>query len=80
MGHHMLQDGKYTFEDKRNWVEYNERLVKRGEFYISLDFIENWDNELVKLNRNKIGRQFEYPHSFIFFSGIIHEIFHLPYT
>lgn len=75
----MLQDRKYTFEDKRNWVEYNEKLVKRGEFYISLDFIEDWENELEKLNRHKIGRPFEYPHSFIYFSAIIHEIFYLPY-
>lgn len=75
----MLQDGKYTFEDKRNWVEYNEKLVMRGEFYISLDFIESWNNELKILNQNKIGRPFEYPLSFIYFAAVIHEIFHLPY-
>jgi len=25
--------------DKRNWKEYNEKLVARGEAYISLDLI-----------------------------------------
>ena len=75
----MLQDGKTCFKDKRNWVEYNERLVERGEFYIALDFIECWDDELETLNVNKGGRPFEYPPSFIQFSAVVHEIFHLPY-
>jgi hypothetical protein len=24
-----------TYEDKRNWPEYNEQLVRRGWFYLS---------------------------------------------
>jgi len=31
-------------KDKRNWR--NEKLVARGEAYISLDFIETWDKDL----------------------------------
>ena len=34
------------YEDRRNWREYNEKLVKRGEMYISLDFVESWRKEL----------------------------------
>lgn len=30
-----------TYEDKRDWREYNERLVKRGWFYLSTDFVKN---------------------------------------
>jgi len=26
---------------RRNWKEYDEKLVRRGELYISLDFLEN---------------------------------------
>jgi hypothetical protein len=26
------------YQDKRNWKEYNEKLVRRGEFYLSLEF------------------------------------------
>jgi len=43
------------YKDKRNWREYNEKLVARGEAYISLDFIETWDKDLEKLNRGKVG-------------------------
>ncbi|MEM2259201.1 MAG: IS5/IS1182 family transposase, partial [Candidatus Thermoplasmatota archaeon] len=35
---------------ERNWKEYNEQLVRRGEFYISLDFMETWDEELEEMN------------------------------
>jgi hypothetical protein len=34
---------------QRNWKEYNEKLVKRGEFYLSLDFVESWDEEFEEL-------------------------------
>ena len=44
-----------TYEDKRDWREYNERLVKRGWFYLSTDFVKNWDYELKKMNKSKNG-------------------------
>ncbi len=75
----MPWDGITKYKDIRNWVEYNERLVKRGEFYITLDFIKHWDQELEKLNFKKNGRPYEYPNSFMQFSALVHEIFHLPY-
>ena len=37
------------YKDKQNWREYNEKLVARGEAYISLDFIETQDKDLEKL-------------------------------
>ncbi len=49
------------YEDKRNWKEYNEKLVKRGELYLSLEFLETWRTELEKMNADKIGRPFSYP-------------------
>ncbi|MCK5560416.1 MAG: IS5 family transposase [Thermoplasmata archaeon] len=79
MGCSMPWDGIKKYKDIRNWVEYNERLVKRGEFYITLDFIKHWDQELEKLNFKKNGRPYEYPNSFMQFSALVHEIFHLPY-
>ncbi|HEX17540.1 MAG TPA: IS5/IS1182 family transposase, partial [Thermoplasmatales archaeon] len=29
---------------RRNWKEYNDKLVRRGEVYISLDFLDSWDD------------------------------------
>jgi hypothetical protein len=28
-------------KDRRGWVEYNEKLVRRGELYLSFDFLDN---------------------------------------
>ena len=63
----------------RNWSEYNERLVRRGEMYADLDFVENWDKEIEEQNAGKIGRPYTYPETFIKFSAIIYELFNLPY-
>ena len=38
-----------TFEDKRGWKEYNETLVRGGELYLSLGFLDSWDDELAEI-------------------------------
>jgi len=63
---------------RRNWKDYNEKLVRRGEVYISLDFLDSWDDELAKMNKGKVGRPFVYPQTFIYFSAFIYIAF-LPY-
>jgi hypothetical protein len=63
----------------RNWQEYNESLVKRGEMYLTFGFLESWERDLEKLNRGKLGRRFAYPWSFIELLMMIHVIFRLPY-
>jgi len=67
------------FEDKRNWKEYNEGMVRRGELYLSLDFLENWDNELDKMNKGKKGAPFAYPEQFVNYMAFVYSIFHIPY-
>ena len=67
------------YKDKRNWREYNEKLVRRGWFYLSTGFLEHWDKELEEMNLGKNGRPFKYPESFIQFSGLMYTFFHLPY-
>jgi hypothetical protein len=63
---------------QRNWREYNEKLVRRGEFYISLDFLENWDEEIEEMNRGKVGRPFKFPETFLRFLTFLHTAF-LPF-
>jgi hypothetical protein len=60
------------YEDKRNWKETNQRLIKRGEFYINPAFIETWLAEIKELNQNKIGQPYLYPSSLIRFLAILH--------
>ena len=62
-----------------NWRNYNESLVKRGEVLLDFDVIDNWNTELEKMNKNKKGRKFVYPDSFIKVLGYMRIYFHLPY-
>lgn len=66
-------------DQKRDWRKYNERLVKRGEFYLSPDFLESWDDELERMNEGKVGAPYRFPESFVQFAALWHEFFHLPY-
>ena len=47
--------------------------------YLSLDFVENWDNELEEMNNNKKGRPYEFPEQFIKFMASVYIIFGMPY-
>lgn len=67
------------YKDKRNWREYNERLVKRGEMYLSLDFLESWEKDVDGLNSGKVGAPFEYPESLMTFLGFIHVMLRVNY-
>jgi hypothetical protein len=49
----------------RNWKEYNEELVRRGTFYLGLEWVKNWNKELAEMNENKVGRPFKFPESLI---------------
>jgi len=59
------------YEDKRNWKEYNEHLIKRGEFYINPRFLDGWLDELKEMNFRKVGQPYTYPDSMIDFLGVL---------
>jgi hypothetical protein len=63
----------------RNWKEYNERLVQRGEILLAVESLKGWKEELKGMNFKKNGRPFLYPHSLILFLGILRVVFSLPY-
>ena len=56
---------KRNGKDNRNWKQYNEQLVVRGEFYLDFRFVRNWNKELREMNKGKRGGQYRYPDSFI---------------
>jgi hypothetical protein len=64
--------------DNRDWPEYNEQLVKRGEYLLDLDWVESWDEELEEMNRNKVGPPYRYPDSLIKIQAIWHT-HNIPY-
>lgn len=68
-----------SMERSRDWRKYNESLVKRGELYLTLSFLKNWDRDLEQINRGKLGRKFDSPWAFIEFLMLVHVIFGLPY-
>ncbi len=62
---------KSKYIDKRNWKEYHKELILQGEFFFDLEFLENWDRELIKMNKSKKGCPYKYPNSlFIWLSPI----------
>lgn len=63
----------------RNWKNYNESLVRRGEILLDFHIVDNWNHELEEMNKNKEGRKFVYPESFIMLLGYMRTYFHLPY-
>lgn len=62
-----------THIDNRDWPIYNEQLVIRGEYFLALDWVQNWDGELQDMNRDKIGHPFEFPDSLIRIQSIWHD-------
>ncbi len=58
--------------DNRNWKEYNEELVKRGEFYIRPIFLAKWNSEIKQMNAGKVGQPYLYPKSMIESLAILH--------
>ncbi|CAN5758695.1 IS5-like element IS903B family transposase [soil metagenome] len=62
-----------------DWPSYNRSLVRRGEILFSYDFLDTWDSELERMNKNKMGKPFTFPNSFILAIGYIRYSFHLPY-
>ena len=67
------------YPDTRDRSIYYECLVRRGEFYLSLDFIDQWDELLARMNAGKRGRPFKYPEPFIAWMACVHVFLQMPY-
>jgi hypothetical protein len=60
------------YEDNRDWHKYNEQLVKRGEYFLDLDWMKNWNKELDEMNLNKVGHPYVFPNSLIRLQSVWH--------
>jgi len=72
-GDEMMERWGDEFIDNRNWSEYNEKLVVRGEFLLDMEWVKSWDKELEKMNEGKMGAPFEYPESLIKLQAVWHQ-------
>ena len=70
---------KINYNPTYNWSIYNDGLVKRGEIIFDFDQFKNWDKELELMNKNKVGRQYQYPDSYIKFLANLKSIFQIDY-
>ncbi|MCL6642085.1 MAG: hypothetical protein K6T71_02020 [Candidatus Bipolaricaulota bacterium] len=43
-----------TEEKKRDWKEYNEQLVQRGEILLAVESLSGWQEELLQEERATI--------------------------
>jgi len=62
-----------------DWKEIDEKLIRRGELILDLDFLEKYEEELEEMNRGKEGRRFTLTHSHIRFLGVVRYLFSTPY-
>lgn len=63
------------FKDTRDWVEYNAKLIKRGEWFFDFSFLESVGEELKEMNKNKVGKPYKYSNSFIEFESKLQPYF-----
>ena len=62
-----------------DWRLVDERLIRRGELLLSLDFLEGYDYELSLLNDGRVGRPFKITDGYIVFLAVVRYLFSMPY-
>jgi hypothetical protein len=61
------------------WRGVDERLIRRGELLLSLDFPERYDLELSVLNCGKVGRPHKVTYMYVMFLAVVRYLFSMPY-
>ena len=62
-----------------DWKAVDERLIRRGELLLSLDFLEGCDDELDAMNLVKVGRPYTLTDSHMRFLSVVRHVFVMPY-
>lgn len=56
----------------------NEGLVRRGELYLDVAWVDAWDDELRRMNEGKAGRPYGYPESLMVFLRAFRSVLDAP--
>jgi len=75
----MPSEGERHNKDRRNWPGYNERLVRRGELYLDMGWLDSWEDELRTMNGGKRGRPYGFPESMMRFLAAVRQILRMQY-
>jgi len=60
-----------------SWRVVDERLVRRGELLLSLDFLDCYDYE--HMNNGKLGRPFKITNRYVEFLAVVRYLFSMPF-
>jgi hypothetical protein len=53
------------------WKRVDERLIKRSTLIMDLNFLRNYWDELIRMNRKKRGRPYRIAESYVRFLAVI---------
>jgi hypothetical protein len=62
------------------WRSVDERLIRRGELLLSLDFLERYELDLSLLNYGKVGRPYRVTYMYVVFLAVVRYLFSRRYT
>lgn len=62
-----------------DWKVVDERLIRRGELLLSLDFLDGYDDELEAMNGKKAGRPYRLTDRYVEFLAVVRYLFFMPY-
>ena len=61
------------------WKRVDERLIKSGMLIMDPDFLRNYRDEPIRMNRKKRGRPYRIAESYVRFLAVIRHLFSLSY-
>ena len=62
------------------WKRVDERFIKCGMLIMDLNFLRNYRDELIRMNRKKRGRPYRIAESYVAFLAVIRYLFSPGYT
>jgi hypothetical protein len=62
-----------------DWRCVDERLIRRDELLLRLDFLESYDLDLSLLNCGKVGRPYRVTCMYVVFLAVVKYLFSMPY-